>query len=71
MRQLGASLGVSGVKLAGHQEVVGRSALRSSAELGEDAAGDRPFATKRGALSFAGQGNGHEPYGLKARQPDS
>jgi len=43
VRQLGASLGVGGLKLAGHQEVVGRPALRSLAELGEDAAGDRPL----------------------------
>ena len=49
-----AGLGVGGVKLTCHQEVVGRPALRGSAEFGDNAAGDRPFAAERGAMPFAG-----------------
>ena len=46
VRQLRAGLGVGRVKLAGHQEIVGRPALRCSAKFGDNAAGDRPFAAE-------------------------
>ena len=70
VRQLGARLGVGGVKLAGHEEVVGRPALRGSAHFGDNAAGDRPFAAERGAMPFAGQSHGREPHRLQARHPN-
>jgi hypothetical protein len=58
------------VKLANHQEVVGRPALRRSREFGDDAAGNCPFAAELGAMSFAGQGHGREPDSLQARHPN-
>ena len=71
VRQLGASLGVGGVKFAGHQEIVGRPALRSSAKFGDDAAGDRPFASERRANLLSRQRHGREPTASRLATPTS
>ena len=70
VRQLGARLGVGGVKLAGHEQIVGRPALRNSTKFGDNAAGDRPFAPERRANLLSRQRHGREPYGVQARDPD-
>jgi hypothetical protein len=63
-RKLGASLDVYGVKLADHQVIVGRPALRRSTEFGDHGGGDRPFAAKRGANLLSRQRRRSEPHRL-------
>jgi len=70
VRQLGAELGAGGMKLARHQEIVGRPALRGSAKFRDSAAGDRPFAAERRANLLSRQRHGRKPYSIQARHAD-